>query len=83
MANISEKIIEERLRWLGNLERATGEDVVTRTWKMEVGGNRTIGRQKLRWSDFYKKLVKNPWILGLNKSRVTSHNGGTIYRVAN
>ena len=26
-------------------------------------------------------LVKNPWVHGLNKSRVPSHNGGTIYRV--
>ena len=23
-------------------------------------------------------LVKNPWVHGLNKSRVPSHNGGTI-----
>ena len=28
------------------------------------------------------ELVKNPWVHGLNKSRVPSHNGGTIYRVA-
>ena len=27
-------------------------------------------------------LVNNPWVHGLNKSRVPSHNGGTIYRVA-
>ena len=27
-------------------------------------------------------LVKNPWVHGLNKSRVPSHNGGTIYLVA-
>ena len=26
--------------------------------------------------------VKNPWVHGLNKSRVPSHNDGTIYRVA-
>ena len=29
------------------------------------------------------KLVKNPWVHGLNKSRVPSHNGSTIYLVAN
>ena len=27
-------------------------------------------------------IVKNPWVHGLNKSRVHSDNGGTIYRVA-
>ena len=27
-------------------------------------------------------LVKNPWVHGLNKSRVPSHKGDTIYRVA-
>ena len=37
VANISEKIREARLRWLGHVERKTEEDVVMRTWKMEVG----------------------------------------------
>ena len=32
-ANISEKIREARLRWLGHVERKTEEDVVMRTWK--------------------------------------------------
>ena len=32
MANISEKITEARLRWLGHIERKT-EDVVMRIWK--------------------------------------------------
>ena len=31
---------------------------------------------------YNKLLVKKPWVHGLNKSRVPSHNGGTIYRVA-
>ena len=31
VANISEKIREERLRWLGHVERKTEEDVVMRT----------------------------------------------------
>ena len=51
VANISEKIREARLRWLPRMERKTEEDVVMRTWKMEVGGHRKIGRLKLRWSD--------------------------------
>ncbi len=37
VANISEKIREAILRWLGHVERKTEEDVVMRTWKMEVG----------------------------------------------
>ena len=31
---ISENIREARLRWLGQVERKTEEDVVMRTWKM-------------------------------------------------
>ena len=33
VANISEKIREVRLRWLGHVERKTEEDVVMRRWK--------------------------------------------------
>ena len=33
VANISEKIREAILRWLGHLERKSDEDVVMRTWK--------------------------------------------------
>ena len=55
VANISQKIRETRLRWLGHVKRKTEEDVVMRTWKMEVGGHRKIGRAKLRWSDVIRK----------------------------
>ena len=51
MVIISEKLREARLRWLGHVERKTGEDEVMRIWKMEVGGHRKIGRPKRRWSD--------------------------------
>ena len=51
MANISEKIRDARLRWLGHVDRKIEEDVVIRTWKMEVGGNRKIRRPQLGWSD--------------------------------
>ena len=34
--NISEKIREARLRWLGYVERKTKEDVATRTWKTKT-----------------------------------------------
>ena len=33
VANMSEKVREARLRWLGHVERKTEEDVVMRTWK--------------------------------------------------
>ena len=33
MANISEKMREAKLRWLGHVERKTEEDVVIRTWE--------------------------------------------------
>ena len=33
VADISEKIREARLRWLGHVDRTTGEDVVMRTRK--------------------------------------------------
>ena len=50
VTNISKKIREARLRWLGHAERKTEEDVVMRTWKMEVSGHRKVGRPKLRWN---------------------------------
>ncbi len=31
------------------------KDVVTRTWKMEVGGHRQIGIPNLRWSDVIRE----------------------------
>ena len=34
------------------------EDLVMRTWKMEVGGHRKIGRPKLRRSDVIRKYSK-------------------------
>ena len=58
VVKISEKIIEARLRWLGHVERMIDENVVMRTWKMEVGGYRNIGRLKLRWSDVIRKYMK-------------------------
>ena len=33
VANISEKIREARLTWLGHVKQKTGEDVVMGTWK--------------------------------------------------
>ena len=48
VTNISEKIREARLRWLGHVVRETEEDVVIRTWKREVCGHRQIGSRKLR-----------------------------------
>ena len=59
MANISEKIREQRLRRLDDVERKTEDDVVMTTCKMAVGGHRKIGRPKLRWSDVIRKDTKD------------------------
>ena len=48
-------IRETRLIWLGHVERMVEEDVVMRTWKLEVDGHRKTGRPKLRWSDVIRK----------------------------
>ena len=48
MANVDEEIGYVRLRWLGHVDGKKEEDVVMRTWKMEVSGRRKIGRPKLR-----------------------------------
>ena len=42
LENISEKVREARLRWLGHVERKTEEDVVIKTWNME-GEHRKTG----------------------------------------
>ena len=34
------------------------EDVVMRTWEMEVGGHRKIGRPTLGWSDAIRNDIK-------------------------
>ena len=39
VANISKKIREAKLRWLGHVDRKTDEDVVMRTCKTEVDGH--------------------------------------------
>ena len=44
------------------MERKTEEDVVARTWKMEVSGNRKIGRLILRWSDVIQKGMKEIFV---------------------
>ncbi len=51
VANISEKIREVRLRWLGHVARKTDNE------NMEVGGDRKIRRPKLRWSEVVRKYM--------------------------
>ena len=54
-----EKIRTEEIRArAGHVARKTEEDVVTRTWKMEVGGHQKIGRTKPRWIDVIRKYMK-------------------------
>ena len=38
--------------------KKTEEDVVMRSWKMELSGHRGIGRRKLRGSDAIRKDMK-------------------------
>ena len=45
-------------RWSGHVERKNEEYVVMKTWKMEVGGHRRIGRAKMRWSDVIRIDIK-------------------------
>ena len=58
VGNISEKLREARLRWLGYVEENAEYDVVMRTWTMGVDEHRKIGRPKLRWSDVIRKETK-------------------------
>ena len=44
VANISQRMSEARLIWLGHVERNTEEEVAMRTWKMEVDGHQKIGQ---------------------------------------
>ena len=60
--SLTGKIREASLRWLRHVERKTEEDVVMRTWKMEVVGHRKIGRPKLRWSDVIRKYMNETWV---------------------
>ena len=43
---------------VGHVEGKTEEDVVMRTWKMDVGGHRKMGRPRLRGSDIIRKDMK-------------------------
>ena len=58
VANISEKIREAKLRlfpmWTERLQKR-----VMKTWMMEVGGPRQLGKPKLRWSDDKRKYMKD------------------------
>ena len=47
-----------RLRWLGHVERKTVDDVVMKTWNIEVCGHRNIGRPKQRWSDVIRNHME-------------------------
>ena len=55
VANVSENIREARLRRLGHVERKTEEDLVMRTWKMEVGGPKDTDTET-EVERYYKKI---------------------------
>jgi hypothetical protein len=45
------------LRWFWHLERMDENRLVKRIYRGEVVGNRTVGRQKMRWIDSVKKCL--------------------------
>ena len=49
LLNISETIRQARLRWLGHIERRTDENVVMRSWKMEL----TVIKKGRNWGEDY------------------------------
>ena len=57
------------------MKRTTDEDVVIRTWKMEVSGHRKIGRLKLRWYDVVRKDMKKN---GVQKEEAQEHGEGKL-----
>ena len=81
VANISYKIREARPRWLGHVERKTEKEVVMRTWKLEVGRHRNIGKRKSRWSDVIRKDMREK---GVKERRSTRPENveieNTMYR---
>ena len=50
------------------MERKT-EDVVIRTWEVEAGGHRNIGRTKLRWRDVIRKDMKEKQVKYKKKTK--------------
>ena len=66
VANISEKIREARLRWLGHVERKLMK-IYNSNENMEVGGQRKIGRPKRGG------VMRRPQIGKMSKKKCRTH----------
>jgi len=55
VAGITDKILEARLRWYGNVQRREDDSCVKKIMKAELYGRRSRGCQKKRWSDMVQQ----------------------------
>ena len=53
-----------KLRWYGRMLRKSEDEVVRQTWEVPVKGERSRGRQSMRWSDGLRKRLEE---LGLKE----------------
>ena len=58
MTDITEKMREVRLRWLGHVMRQKEEEPARIAMEMEVKGTRSRGRPKMRWRECIAKDMK-------------------------
>ena len=65
--------------WRTSSSEVDSQAGIFNLWKNR---GQTLERSIWRKVTKYYILVKNQWVHGLSKSRVSSQNGGTIYRVA-
>ena len=52
---MAEFLRENRLRWLGHVQRRDSDDATSKILQMTVDGRRNGGRPKLRWRDLLKE----------------------------
>ena len=66
VACITDKVREARLRWYGHVQRREEDDCVKRILEANVGGQRSIGRQRKRWIDVVKHNMEDLQAAQLN-----------------
>jgi exonuclease III len=76
VVNISDKMRECRLRWLGHVVRRDERNQIRRVWELEVDGKRPRGRPKLRWKDVVRKDMSD------RKIDVSLANDRILWRAA-
>ena len=55
VCNVVEKAREARLRYYGHVVRREEEEPVKRAMDMPVVGRRSVGRQRIRWTDVIRR----------------------------